>query len=104
MTYVRSIQGKSVVIARLGTEDWILSGSFTPPDRSATTVAFSYTSEPELANILSALRDQGVAFVSAEAGWPPAAVFEQLRTRGLLSGTYEELLFSGPGKWSIRQK
>lgn len=55
-----------------------------------------YSSDEELAQLLSALRDHGYALVNAPSGWPPGAVFEDLRERGLVSGDYEEIVWRGP--------
>ena len=104
MNYVSSIQDTSVVLERLDNEEWILPSSLTAPPDNTTTLSVPFATDAELARLLGSLRDHGVAFGSELAGWPPAAVFEDLRTRGLVSGPYLELLFSGPGRWTTRQK
>lgn len=57
----------------------------------------------ELASVLSLLRDAGFAFAGATTGWPPAAVFEDLRRRGLIRGDFTEVVWAGPGKPEYRQ-
>ena len=58
---------------------------------------FRYSDESNLASILAALRDLGFAFMGGP-GWSPAAVFEDLREKGLLSGSYHEIVWVGPNK------
>lgn len=50
--------------------------------------------------VLCLLRDMGFAF-SAGPGWSPSEVFEDLRDRKLLSGTYKRISWTAPGKWRI---
>jgi hypothetical protein len=45
----------------------------------------------DLAMSLMALRDIGIPFGFAPAGWPPSAVFELLRDRGLVQGHYKQI-------------
>jgi hypothetical protein len=64
----------------------------------------SYSSDEELGQLLSVLRDKGYALANAPGGWPPGAVFEDLRERGLVSGDYEEITWLGPNKPVQRPK
>ena len=59
---------------------------------------FRYSDESNLASIVSALRDLGFAFMGGPAGWPPAAVFEDLREKNLLRGSYLKIVWVGPNK------
>ena len=59
---------------------------------------FGFGDKSGLASLLVALRDLGFGFVGGPAGWPPAAVFEELRDNGLLTGQYEEVVWLGAGK------
>ncbi len=52
-------------------------------------VAFS--SELECASRLTSLRDAGFAFLFEPAGWPPSAVWLDLRARNLVRGGYAEI-------------
>ncbi len=62
----------------------------------------SQDGETSLASVFAVLRDLGIAFEGAPAGWPPAAIFADLRERGLITGPYRELTFrGGPGAWEI---
>ena len=58
----------------------------------------------ELPATLSALRDLGVAFAGGEHGWPPAEIFADYRDRGLVSGEFWEVVFSGPGQAKRRKR
>jgi hypothetical protein len=57
-----------------------------------------YRSDQQLAEILIALRDAGYPFLGEEHGWPPTAIFEDLRDKGLLSGPFREITWLGPGR------
>ena len=58
----------------------------------------------DLAEKLQLLNRLGVLFVGEPFGWPPAAIFEDLRERKLLDGSFKEISWTGPGKWSVREK
>lgn len=83
------------LLARLGARRrWSIRPSWTIP----------YATERELGAILMALRDAGVAFVGSPHGWPPAAVFEEFRQRGLIAGVYQEVTWAGPGRPATRER
>lgn len=64
----------------------------------------AYGPRSQLPGILSILRDEGFAFAGAPSGWPPAEVFADLRNKGLTSGTFNEIIWSGPDQPSIRER
>lgn len=80
-------------LARAGGQQTLLDGAMVWELRAA--------SETELAALLEQLRDMGVLFVNEAAGWPPAAIFANLRERGLVHGSYQELTWRGPGRWQV---
>lgn len=53
---------------------------------------------------LSALRDAKFAMAGALGGWPRAAVFEQLRDQGQLSGKFWEIMWKGPTDAIVAEK
>lgn len=57
--------------------------------------------DADKAKILAALKDMGIPFGYAPAGWPPSAVFEHLRERGLVSGPYKQIFWVGTGSSRI---
>ena len=61
----------------------------------------SFESDQELASIFASLRDAGVAFVHVPHGWPPAAEFERLREKGLLSGSYTSITWTDPDRYLV---
>lgn len=65
---------------------------------------FGFRDKNSLVSLLVALRDLGFGFVGGPAGWLPAAVFEELRDGGLLTGAYEEIVWLGPGKTQTSTK
>ena len=56
-----------------------------------------YEAMEDLPEIFRTLRDEGFAFLGGSHGWPPAAIFMELRDRGDLDGEYQEVLVYGPG-------
>lgn len=54
------------------------------------------TTEDELAKILVALRDAGFAMAGGPWGWPPAAVFEDLRSKGKVAGDFTQISWRSP--------
>jgi hypothetical protein len=56
---------------------------------TAPYLELAYTDDQSLAIVLSILRDNQIAFVGINrAGWSPGEIFEDLRDKGLLSGTF----------------
>lgn len=55
-----------------------------------------FTSKSELATTLTALQGAGFLFADEPAGWPPAAVFQQLRDESLVSGSIRTVSWTGP--------
>ena len=66
--------------------------------------AIRHAGERSLADTLAALRDTGLALVGGPAGWPPGAIFEHLREKGLVRGGYREIVWSGPGQPIITER
>ncbi len=58
----------------------------------------NYISEQDLVKKLETLRDNGFMFGGDAHGWPPAAVFRQLRQKYNLSGEIIEIVWTGPNK------
>jgi hypothetical protein len=61
----------------------------------------AYGSESELATLLMQLRDEGIPFLDVDQGWPPGAVFADLRERGLVDGAYCPIAWYGPADWRV---
>jgi hypothetical protein len=62
-----------------------------------------YQGDEHLAKLLDQLNRLGVLFVDQPAGWPPAAIFRDLRKKGLLHGSFRRVSWKGPGKWLVRK-
>jgi hypothetical protein len=54
------------------------------------------SSKQELAVVIQQLQKLGLPFGDEPAGWPPAAVFIQLREEGIVSGTVKTVSWVGP--------
>ncbi len=63
-----------------------------------------YSDEADLARLLSSLRDLDLAFAYDQHGWSPAGVFEELRRKGLIVGSFAEIAWLGPDKPVITVK
>lgn len=61
----------------------------------------NYADDEELAKKLHELNSLGFLFVGEPAGWPPAAVFDHIRKKGLLNDKFKEVRWRGPGDWFI---
>jgi len=96
MNYVCAVQSKSVKVA--------ISGSVPPELRALGAqiddgvAQLPFTSQSELAAVLTCLQHAGIPFVDEPAGWPPAAVFQQLRDESLVSGEIRTISWTAPGK------
>ena len=63
-----------------------------------------YSSKGELAAHLAALRDAQFAMAGGPAGWPPAAIFEEMRAQGKLVGKFVEICWLGSGETMLTKK
>jgi len=67
-------------------------------------LTFTYKSNDQLAEILAGLRDLSFCFVGGGSGWPPAAVFENLREKGLVVGKFLEVVWASENNPIISEK
>ncbi len=65
------------------------------------TWKISYVDEYDLAAKLERLNELGFLFVGAGPGWYPAAVFEHMREKKLLTGKCKAVIWRGPSDWYI---
>lgn len=72
---------------------------FTPESRSAQ-YELRVSGEQEKAIIFEQLRTLDVCF-SAGKEWCPAEVFEYLRNKGLVSGSFKKISWRGPDDYHI---
>jgi hypothetical protein len=79
-----------------------LGGKFSLLSRAKAKL--HYRTDAELHRILQKLRDDGFAFVGGPAGWPPAAVFEDLRVKGKVSGDFLEIVWQDLETTSVRRR
>lgn len=96
MNYVSAVLSKSVKVAVAGA---------MPPELRALgaqiddgVAQLSYASKSELAAVLTTLQRAGLLFADEPAGWPPAAVFQQLRDESLVSGEIRTVSWAGVDK------
>jgi len=78
-------------------------GGRRPFFRRSTWVV-SAKSEHEVAKCLVALRDAGIAMAGGHSGWPPADVFRDLKSKGLVTGPFREVLWNGPGEAVVHEQ
>ena len=61
----------------------------------------NYSCEQELATIISTLQKLDVPFSDQLAGWPPAAVFDFLKEKGIVSGSIKRISWSNAKRYVI---
>jgi hypothetical protein len=97
--YVGSIQANAVLIRGAPAS---LESALSPlhplreKDDRSDYLVISIPDWSVLPSLLTQFRDMGLPFGGETHGWPPAAVFEDLREKGLVSGQYVEIIFGGP--------
>ena len=96
MNYVSAVLSNSVKIATAEPLSPELQALGSHVDGEAAHLPFA--SRAELAAALTALQRAGFLFVDEPAGWPPAAVFQQLRDEALVTGAVRTVSWAGPGK------
>jgi len=57
-----------------------------------------YTTDYELADPVVELIGKGYAFTHEPAGWPPAAIVQTLKDKGLIQQSFTAITWSGPGE------
>jgi len=100
--YVADVQNDRLVLDVAGSPvptDWAPRAA-VPVD--GVRMALAVKPGEAIGQLLEQLRDQGFAFLDVPNGWPPAAVFSQLRETGKVSGQYTTISFRGPGAWRLR--
>lgn len=101
--YVSLISDREIQIehvsAELEGELESLGGQSVIEDGEIWTIPFD--GEEQLAKLLYQLSRLGVLFVDQPAGWPPAAIFRDVRSRQLHYTRFKAVTWSGPGKWSV---
>jgi len=65
--------------------------------------SYKYSDDPELAQIVDRLIDEGFCFVDEPAGWPPAAVLKTLQEKKLLNKSFTAISWSGPNQYRTYQ-
>jgi hypothetical protein len=75
---------------------------FGPHAELANVVIRAVADDVEKARVFAQLRDAGICF-SHGREWNPAEVFEWLRERGLLEGSFRRIAWSRPGVFAVRE-
>jgi len=86
---------ESIVVGLGGRQDWV---------EGRPLWILDFDGDQQLASLSARLSSEGVLFAGGLAGWPPAAIFEDLRDKGLLQGSFKEVTWTGPGKWVVRER
>ena len=73
----------------------IMNGKVCVSDQEAS---LPYTTDDELAQLVVALIEKGYAFTDEPAGWPPAAIVQTLKDKGLVQQSFTAITWSGPGE------
>jgi hypothetical protein len=95
--YVADVQSHQVLIRSFGGDvpKWSAPLHARLAASDPTLWIIMAETQTDLVSVLTALKDSGVPFLDVPASWPPAAVFEQMREEGKLSGTFTAVTFAG---------
>jgi hypothetical protein len=96
MNYVSAVFSESVKIVHTETLSPDVQALAAYADNGETHLPFA--SKAELAEVLTALQRAEFFFSDELAGWPPAAVFQQLREESLVNGVVRTVSWIGPNK------
>lgn len=97
MNYIEAIQGNEVLlVCRDLQAEAGVKALGAKRDFGWGRWAIPYGSRHELAAVLSGLQALGFLFADQPHGWPPAAVFDQLRDEGLMKGKVKRVAWKGP--------
>jgi hypothetical protein len=103
-TFVSQADADHIIVKRSPVApigSWLTSIGFT--DIGQDEWKFVTTSDEEKAKVFGRLRDQSVCFSTGKE-WNPSEVFEYLRDKNLLSGSFTEIAWLGPEKWVVRER
>ena len=82
--YLRSLGAKRKFIFR---SEWVIN----------------YSTETDLGNFFSKLRNENFSFSYDQHGWGPSDLFKYLREKKLLEGSFVEIYWVGPGKYNTKK-
>jgi len=97
MDHVASVSAKAISV-RCSSAALHASLSALGATDSEGFVLIPYSSKQGLAAALTSLQQLGIPFGHEPAGWPPAAVFQQLRSEGLVTGSIKTVCWRSPSK------
>lgn len=101
--YISDIQVKKVIVQN-ATESLRRHMGTSESVGSDPILVIHTDNEEDLARVLQALRDYGVALAGGTHGWPPAETFAELRDKGLVTGEFIEVVFAGRGVSTTRTR
>ncbi|MFM9425462.1 hypothetical protein RCH10_001898 [Variovorax sp. GrIS 2.14] len=96
MNYVSAVLAKTIEISIADSLPLELSVMGAHVHERGASVP--YASRAELSVVLTALQRLGFLFADEPAGWPPAAVFQQLRDEAFVSGSVQTVTWTGPNE------
>jgi hypothetical protein len=105
--YITAVQDGQVVIEHVESETvlkLIALGAQSEMRNNQLIWTLQVANDYQIGVLLSALRDLGILFVGGSSGWPPAEVFDELRSRGLIAGKFDELVWAGQGRWRVSKR
>ena len=82
--------------------NFLRRNNFAVTDPEDNIYSCNVQNDQEKAKMFAGLRDSGFYF-SFGKEWNPCEIFEMLRTKNLLSGTYNKISWQGPGKWELAE-
>ena len=98
---VESVQG-GVVLVRCAERALAIGLVTEGGEPAGDDVMFRCPDRASLAAAFRMLQRHDVPFADAPHGWPPAAIFDELRDAGLVEGTISRVSWHGPGRPVMR--
>ena len=74
----------------------IINGKVSVSDHE---LSLPYSTDEELEDIVNCLIEKGYAFTDEPAGWPPAAIVQSLKDKGLVQRSFTAITWSGPNDY-----
>ena len=101
MDYVEAVLPDSVSV-RCSTSQLLSELVAVGAIASGNGVSIPFNSKDTLAVALTQLQRLQVPFADSPAGWPPAAIFAQMRDEGLVHGDITAVSWLSPGQPILR--
>lgn len=103
LCYVRSVLTKEITILCDDQEQLNFLRSIGGKRRFfiSSEWVIQYSSDDDLTNLFNKLRNKGFLFSYDQHGWGPSDLFRHYRDKGVLTGKFKEIFWTGRGKYRV---